>query len=72
MADETNNPNPDEMPEEWKRPGGPADYDEHGGAGLAPRPGDDVIGGGVSGGDEDPIGEPGFPDEAGTDPEEKD
>jgi hypothetical protein len=43
--------------------GGPADYDESGGTGLEPGEGDEVIGGGVSGSDEDPIGEPGIPDE---------
>ena len=71
MADQKHNPNPDEVPEEFKRPGGPTDYDEGGGTGLEAQPGDDVIGGGVSGGDEDPIGEPGIPDEAGTDPEQR-
>lgn len=48
---------------ERERLNGPADYDESGGTGLEPQPGDQVIGGGVSGGDEDPIGEPGIPDE---------
>lgn len=53
------------MPPELDREqqGGPSDYDESGGTGLEPRPGDQVIGGGVSGGDDDPIGEPGIPDE---------
>jgi len=59
----------EEIPEEWKRPGGPADYDESGGTGLEPGRDDDVLGGGPSGGDEDPIGEPGIPDEVTYDPE---
>jgi hypothetical protein len=51
----------DDTPEELKgRPEGSpgmSDYDEAGGAGLEPRPDDAVIGGGVSGGDSDPIRE---------------
>ena len=51
----------DDTPEELKgRPEGSpgmSDYDESGGAGLEPRADDAVIGGGVSGGDSEPIRE---------------
>ena len=62
MADETRRSTEEEaVPEELKgRPEGSegmSDYDESGGTGLEPRPGDDVIGGGPSGGDEEPIRE---------------
>lgn len=60
-----------EQPEEARRgnrPGGPAGYEESGGAGLRPRKDEGVIGGGPSGGDEDPVGEAGIPDEAGREP----
>ena len=70
MTEERSNQSPDEeLPSELRRPGGPTDYDESGGTGLEPQPDEVVIGGGVSGGDDDPIGEPGIPDEAGSDPE---
>ncbi|MGQ0814742.1 MAG: hypothetical protein ACT4O1_09795 [Gemmatimonadota bacterium] len=69
MADEKRQLPPEDIPDDWKRPGGPADYSEGGGTGLEPQPDDEVIGGGVSGSDEDPIGEPGIPDEASFDPE---
>jgi hypothetical protein len=59
----------DDIPDELRRPGGPSDYDEGGGTGLEPQPGDDVLGGGTSGGDDDPIGEPGFPDDPDLDPD---
>ena len=51
----------EDIPEELKgRPEGQpgmSDYDEGGGTGLEPQPGDEVIGGGTSGGDSEPIRE---------------
>lgn len=60
MANRKRSRSDEDTPEELKgRPEGQpgmSDYDEGGGAGLEPQPGDEVIGGGVSGGD-DPIRE---------------
>ena len=71
MADESTKPDPEEPeePEEWKRPGGPTDYDENGGTGLEGRPADDVIDGGVAGRSDDPVGESATPDEVESDTE---
>ena len=62
MADDARGTNeweavPDELKGRPKGSPGMSDYDESGGTGLEPRPGDDVIGGGVSGGESDPIRE---------------
>ena len=62
-------PLPEEMTEDDARPWGPG---EAGSVGLEPGPGDEVIGGGPSGPDDDPIGEPGFPDDPAFDPEASD
>ena len=58
------NPRPrsdEDVPDELKgRPEGQpgmSDYDEGGGTGLEAQPGEEVIGGGPSGGDSDPIRE---------------
>lgn len=55
------NPAREDVPDELRgRPEGQpgmSDYDEAGGTGLEPQPGDEVIGGGPSGGDSDPIRE---------------
>jgi hypothetical protein len=61
MADKARNRSDEDTPDELKgRPEnspGMSDYDESDGTGLEPRPGDELIGGGVSGGDSDPIRE---------------
>jgi hypothetical protein len=61
MANEKRSRSDENTPEELKgRPEGQpgmSDYDEGGGTGLEPQPGDEVIGGGTSGGDSDPIRE---------------
>jgi hypothetical protein len=64
-------PLPEEMTEDDARPWGPSDHDAAGGVGLEPGPDDEVIGGGPSGPDDDPIGESGFPDDPGFDPEKQ-
>ena len=48
---------PDELKGRPEGSPGMSDYDESGGTGLEPQPGDQVIGGGVSGGDSEPIRE---------------
>ena len=61
MSDRNRPPTREDVPDELKGrpPGQPgmSDYDEGGGTGLEPQPGDEVIGGGPSGGDSDPIRE---------------
>ncbi len=61
MGDRNARPITQDTPEELKGrpPGQPGatDYDEAGGTGLEPRPDDEVIGGGPSGGDSEPIRE---------------
>ena len=61
MAEERNSRVDEDTPEELKgRPEGQpgmSDYDEGGGTGLEPQPGDEVISGGTSGGDSEPIRE---------------
>jgi hypothetical protein len=48
---------PDELKGRPEGADGMSDYDESGGTGLEPQPGDEVIGGGPSGGDSEPIRE---------------